>query len=111
MARRIAEAANVDAAAPDSEAATRFTAAIADDAGDDTTKPRPKALARRVDPPARWPSSSPSSSSMSSSVLSEPAVAPDPDDQPASWQLLLLTALVWAGVLMMAVYATLMSLS
>jgi serine/threonine protein kinase len=116
MARRIAEAAIADAAAPDSEAATRFTAAMADDAGDDTTKPRPKSLARRVDPPARRPSSSPSSSTPSSSSLSatflpEPAVALDPDDQPASWQLLLVTSLVWAGVLMMAVYATLMSLS
>ena len=103
MDRRLAEA-RAAAAQPEpprqSEASTRFVDAMPEEI-EDTTKPgkgkKPKAAAVAAVPVAE--------------LAPGTQGAADPDEAPASWQLLALTALVWTGVLVLGVYATLLTVT
>ena len=103
MDHRLAEA-RAAAAQPEpprqSEASTRFVDAMPEEI-EDTTKPgkgkKPKAAAVAAVPVAE--------------LAPGTQGAADPDEAPASWQLLALTALVWTGVLVLGVYATLLTVT
>lgn len=87
-------------AAPESEARTRFVPAMHSD-GDLPAPPLSAA--------GGAPQATPSHLAAAGQARPSPAQAwVDPDDEPASWPLLGLTAAVWASVLMMGVYATLL---
>ena len=97
-------AVEVPAKAVEAEAATRFVQAMQPEvsafrADGTTERPAPPGgpgralLTRTATPPPEIPS------------------APAPDEEPATWALLGVTAAVWAGVLVLGVYATLLVVS
>lgn len=124
MARRLAEARGVAVPAPPEvppdahEASTRFVDSVPEDI-DDTTRPQRRRLAGATlaEPlPVRpvLTMAAPQAVQMQMQMqmpppapVSEPAL--DLDDMPASWGLLALAALVWTGVLVTGLYATLLT--
>ena len=105
--RRLAEARQSAAPSSSHEAATRFV----DVAGaelEDTTRPRRRPAPTAAPEPAPQPA-------VAQPVLQLQERAPpaqlelDPDDAPSGWLLLGLTALVWTGVLVVGLYATLIT--
>ncbi|MBM4345409.1 MAG: hypothetical protein FJ100_18715 [Deltaproteobacteria bacterium] len=93
MARRLGLAQSFDAMA--SAEPTKAMPAMADADLEDTTKPQRPGRARPAAP-----------------VLATPATRPpdvDPDDLPASGALLAATAVVWVVAVVLAVYATLIT--
>jgi hypothetical protein len=109
---------NRPSAVPVSEASTRFVSAMPDDGGadqqfEDTTKPsRVKKDEAPVSPPVQPPAPMP----MLAPVPVAPAPPPpafviDEGELPATWGLIALAGLVWVGVLVLGVYATLLTVT
>jgi serine/threonine protein kinase len=106
---------NRPSALPVSEASTRFVTAMPDDGDadqqfEDTTKPSrvrkdEAPVPPQVQPPVPMPLLAPMP------APPPPAFAIDEDELPATWGLIALAGLVWVGVLVLSVYATLLTVT